>query len=324
LCLVVLVWTATVLGCVNRQVALPQESQPATCRGLVDDFSRLVEPSVVWYELTDEADRREMAQSCSSVGPGVYLPPPFVDADQPAGDHLVILSWNAHVGGGDIVALVEALRSGRLTDGEPVHDFIVLLQEVFRRGTALPNAPRGVRIPRRIEVAPPGGPRLDIVEVAEALGLGAFYLPSMRNGAERGWNAEDRGNAILSTRPLSDLTGIELPFERQRRIAAVATVTGLDSVGNLWRLRLVSAHLNATASMRRLWLFAAAARGRQAAHLAGVLVRDDIPTVIGVDLNSWAIVSTCMPAVPVGRLPPVGEEPTQLATPEPPASSVHE
>ena len=91
-----------------------------------------------------------------------------------------------------------------------------------------------------------------------------------------------------STRPLSELAGIELPFERQRRVAAVATVMGLDSFGNAWRLRLVSAHLDATASIRRLWVFAAAIRARQAAHLAGVLAGDDVPTVIGVDLNSWA------------------------------------
>ena len=286
-CLVVLVWTTTVLGCVNRQVALPEESQPATCRALLDESNRFVDASVVWHETPEEADRREMARSCSAVGPAVYAPPPSASLNQPAGD-LVILSWNAHVGGGDIIALVEALRTGRLTGGEPVRDFVVLLQEVFRRGSALPNPAPGMKIARRIEASPPTGRRLDIVQVAQALGLGVFYLPSMRNGDEPGVDAEDRGNAILSTRPLLQLAGIELPFERQRRVAAVATVTGLDGLGNAWRLRLVSAHLNATASIRRLWVFAAAIRARQAAHLAGVLAGDDTPTVIGVDLNSWA------------------------------------
>ena len=36
----------------------------------------------------------------------------------------------------------------------------------------------------------------------------------MRNGAA---TDEDRGNAILFTRPLSRLTAVELPMERQRR-----------------------------------------------------------------------------------------------------------
>ena len=35
---------------------------------------------------------------------------------------------------------------------------------------------------------------------------------------------EDRGNAILSTLPLHDYAGIELPLERQRRVALAATV----------------------------------------------------------------------------------------------------
>jgi endonuclease/exonuclease/phosphatase family metal-dependent hydrolase len=286
-CLVVLVWATTAAGCVNRQVVLPQESQAATCRALVDESNRFVDAPLVWYETPEGADRREIARACSSVGPAVYVPPPSVESNLPFDDRLVILSWNAHVGAGDIIALVEALRGGRLTGGEPVRDFIVLLQEVFRRGPALPNTAPGMRIPRRIEVSPPTGRRFDVVEVAQALGLGVFYLPSMRNGDELGVEAEDRGNAILSTRPLSQLAGIELPFERQRRVAAVATVMGVDSQGNAWRLRLVSAHLDATASFRRLWVFAAAIRARQAAHLAGVLA-DDMPTVIGVDLNSWA------------------------------------
>jgi hypothetical protein len=231
-----------------------------------------------------------MAESCTSVGPAVYGSPVHVDESPhlPA-DSLAVVSWNVHVGGGDIVALVDDLRRGRLTGGKPVHDFILLLQEAFRSGIAVPNVPgRGILIPRRIEESPPGRSRQDIVQVADALGLGIFYLPSMRNGAAEGSDAEDRGNAILSTRALSDLAGIELPFERQRRVAASATVTGVDTVGNPWRLRLVTAHLNATASIRRLWVFAAAARARQAGHLARVLASEEIPTVIGSDLNVWA------------------------------------
>ena len=43
--------------------------------------------------------------------------------------------------------------------------------------------------------------------------------------ARRASLTEDRGNAILSTLPLSDLTAIELPLESQRRVALQATVT---------------------------------------------------------------------------------------------------
>jgi endonuclease/exonuclease/phosphatase family metal-dependent hydrolase len=230
-----------------------------------------------------------MAKSCAAVGPGVYRAPTGNVRPGIAVDRLAILSWNVHVGGGDVVGVVEALRRGTLTGGVPVRHFIVLLQEAFRIGAAVPNALADeVAVPRRIEVYPPSGRRQDVVQDARALGLHVFYLPSMRNGAHQGATAEDRGNAILSTLPLSNLTGIELPFERQRRVAAAATVAGVDTDGNPWQLRLVSAHLNATASIKRLWVFSAGVRERQARHLAASLAGDDIPTVIGSDLNSWA------------------------------------
>ena len=229
-----------------------------------------------------------MAESCTAVGPAVYAERRRNALTHDAVDELAILSWNVHVGGGDIVGIVNALRSGELTDGEPVRNFVVLLQETFRTGDTVPRTPAGVSIPRRIEAFPPDGRRQDIVQTARALGLGVFYVPSMRNGAHEGVTAEDRGNAILSTLPLVNFAAIELPFERQRRIAAAATVTGIDTAGNPWHLRLVSAHLNATASIKRLWVFSSGVRGRQARRLATVLAGEDVPTVIGSDLNSWA------------------------------------
>ncbi|NOT26456.1 MAG: hypothetical protein HOP16_10185 [Acidobacteria bacterium] len=120
----------------------------------------------------------------------------------------------------------------------------------------------GAAIPRRMSPSPPTGARQDIVETARTRGLSVFYLPSMRNGSEEGAAGEDRGNAILSTLPLTELAGIELPFERQRRVAAAATVTRRDAAGAPWRLRVVSVHLNATRRVvqqpdcdrRSLWL----------------------------------------------------------------------
>ena len=148
-----------------------------------------------------------MAESCMSVGPAVYGPPRDVEnGRQVPIETLAVLSWNVHVGGGDLVALIADLRAGRLTGGEPVGDFVVLLQEAFRRGPTIPDRPPRAAIPRRIEEFPPSGSRQDILEAARAMGLGVFYVPSMRNGGSEGPNAEDRGTAILSTIPRSKLT----------------------------------------------------------------------------------------------------------------------
>jgi hypothetical protein len=59
----------------------------------------------------------------------------------------------------------------------------------------------------------PGRPGLDVVALAKKYDLSLAYVPSMRNGsATDPLEREDRGNAILSTEPLSDARAIELPF----------------------------------------------------------------------------------------------------------------
>jgi endonuclease/exonuclease/phosphatase family metal-dependent hydrolase len=111
-----------------------------------------------------------------------------------------------------------------------------------------------------------------------------YYVPSMRNG--RGAPYEDRGNAILSTLPLSDLTAIELPIDRQRRVAISATVQGVDGRGRSWRLRLVTVHLDALVGAKRLWICGTGWRGDQARAVTGQLEESE-PAVVGADLNTW-------------------------------------
>jgi endonuclease/exonuclease/phosphatase family metal-dependent hydrolase len=121
--------------------------------------------------------------------------------------------------------------------------------------------------------------------VAASLGLGVYYVPAMRNGAPHE-TREDRGNAILSTLPLSDLTAIELPFERQRRVAIEATVHGTSTTGEAWTLRVTNVHLDNRAPAKRLWLFATISRVRQARGLLDGM-RATGAAVLGGDLNSW-------------------------------------
>ena len=71
----------------------------------------------------------------------------------------------------------------------------------------------------------------------------------MRNGTTA--VAEDRGTAILSTMPLADLQAIELPFERQRRVALAATVGGATPSGDVWHLRLAAVHMDTSLALTR-------------------------------------------------------------------------
>ena len=105
--------------------------------------------------------------------------------------------------------------------------------------------------------------------MAQRLGLNVYYVPSMRNGGPT--SDEDRGNAILSSLPLTDLRAIELPFERQRRVAVSATIAGRTTSGTPWQVRLVSAHLDNMSTIRRAWIGAEYGRARQARELAAAL-----------------------------------------------------
>jgi endonuclease/exonuclease/phosphatase family metal-dependent hydrolase len=106
----------------------------------------------------------------------------------------------------------------------------------------------------------------------------------MRNGLDADAPAEDRGNAILSTLPLLAPTALELPFVRQRRVAAFAMLGGLGDGAPLW---VASVHLDHLVGANRLWAFGAAgARSRQARAIAAVLEPQG-PFVVGGDFNTW-------------------------------------
>ena len=106
----------------------------------------------------------------------------------------------------------------------------------------------------------------------------------MRNGGLT--SDEDRGNAILSNLPLTDLRAVELPFERQRRVAIAATIEGRATSGEPWHVRLVSTHLDNMSTIRRAWIGAEYGRARQARELAALL-QDSEPTILAGDFNTW-------------------------------------
>lgn len=247
-------------------------------------------PDVAWISPTDDRDDRQRARLmdwCAMVGPVVYEPQPGRTPAQPI-DRVAIVSWNTHVGGGDLDALVDAVQRGAFTRGEPFDAVVLLLQEMYRHGDGVPErATLRAAIPSRIVDAFHAAHLRDVRRVARERGLAVLYAPSMRNGAARD-DPEDRGNAILSTLALSDPAAIELPFERQRRVVAVASVAGRTTAGTQWRLRLANVHLDT--ALAPLHGGPLAARRRQADALITALTRSlsfDGPTVLAGDFNAW-------------------------------------
>src|SRR5207247_7479847 len=144
-------------------------------------------------------------------------------------DRIAIVSWNLHVGGGDVDGLIRRLRAGEFTGGEPVEQFVLLLQEAYRRDEAIPvRLRRGLPAPGRIAASADRGPDVDHFWRDDHLAV--MYAPSMRNGIiDR--DREDRGNAIVSTMRLVAPAVIELPLERQRRVALAASAEGTTPRG---------------------------------------------------------------------------------------------
>jgi endonuclease/exonuclease/phosphatase family metal-dependent hydrolase len=212
-----------------------------------------------------ETERETLDLWCQSVGPPVFAAPSDGDAEI---TRLVVLSWNVHVGGGEVEALIDQILSRSIDEGTGL---VVLLQETFRAGADVPESfPGTLRVPSAIR---PRRPVPDVTGIANRFGLSVAYVPSMRNGSATGLEArEDRGNAVLSTEPLSDVRAIELPFGKQRRVSVAATVTPRGATP----LRVVVTHFDTNGDRVRQ-------ADALAARLAPLL---DLPVIVAGDLNA--------------------------------------
>jgi endonuclease/exonuclease/phosphatase family metal-dependent hydrolase len=216
---------------------------------------------VTWLRWADE--QHSLDAWCESVGPPVFTPAPARTGEI---SRLLVVSWNVHVGGGDVEQLIAELSNSPEETG-----LVVLLQETFRAGADVPETyPHGLRVPSSIR---PNRPALDVVGLAERFGLSVAYVPSMRNGSATAIDTrEDRGNAVLSTEPLSDIYAIELPFGKQRRVSVAATVTPRGAMP----VRVLVAHLDPSGD-----------RVTQAEALSErIAALSELSLILGGDLNS--------------------------------------
>ncbi len=240
-------------------------------------------PGLSWFGPTAGAEQASLARWATAVGPPLIVDHGTAQHDSaPSSAAAVTLAtWNVAVGEGDVAAFVADLRRDH-----PERPIVVLLQEAYRESPDVPSVLQNGSVCAGHLGKDHGGHGQDIGDVAAESGLNVYYVPSMRNGAPHD-SHEDRGNAILSSLPLDDLGAIELPFERQRRVAVAATVTGRSPNGAPWHMRMVSAHLDNMVGARRLWFAGGTfARARQARALVDY-VQDDEIAVLGGDFNTW-------------------------------------
>lgn len=266
-------------GCSSTAARLVLAAPDPPCR-----VTTLLDAPVRWLTSSDPHAGQLNRAYCEAVGPVEIGTSGF----EPAPDRgdLMIVTWNMAVGAGDLEGLLRTLEADERTAGRPVPDFVVLLQEAYRTGQAVPAAyARYARVPGRIAHGERRG--RDIASLAARLGMNFVYAPSMRNGAAASDIApEDRGNAILSTLPLRDLSIVELPFEHQRRVAVAARVMAPGMA-----VTVASVHLDTRRALWRGSIFAGpAARQRQAQALADALatIAAEDPVIVAGDFNTLA------------------------------------
>ena len=293
-------WSAslvTLIGACAPSHAMLRSVEVGSCPARTLARSSASRPDVAardlltWSGPSDPRDIERNGAWCRTTGPPVVQAHPQLAERTTRVDSVAILTWNVWVGGADLEAFLAEELKYRCNPDEPAEPtpafhFVILLQEVYRTSSDLPEARAGPNIPWRIEPdAPPGG-RSDIGDVAERCGLALVYVPSARNGPdEPDRPPEDKGNAILSTLPLADLSAIELPFEASRKVAVAATIAGPGGE----RVRVVSVHLDVASSLTRTLISGNATRLRQALGLATALdFMESIPVVMGGDFNTWS------------------------------------
>ncbi|MEM7416160.1 MAG: endonuclease/exonuclease/phosphatase family protein [Gemmatimonadota bacterium] len=284
----------------ERALVPPGGQCPATSAGRTD---ALPDTTVIrWYRAAQDRDIRLSSDWCSVVGsPAVDLRPvpDFPRWEQENG--LDVVTWNMEVGGGDLLAFLDAELGLECSGARPrmragSNPFVLLLQEAWRRDSGLPRIEGGRNVPWTIDPDAAAG-RPDVVQIAEECGLSYLYIPSARNGTDRGSRpSEDMGAAVLASVPLSTPVAIELPHEAGRKVGVAATV--LSPVGA--RVRVATAHFDVASTLIRTILSGNQTRARQADGFIDGLdaaERDGPLTgilVVGGDFNTWSSTETAI------------------------------
>jgi endonuclease/exonuclease/phosphatase family metal-dependent hydrolase len=234
-----------------------------------------VDGPIAWFSPSVAADDTALARWRDAVGPPVVRL--NASANLTPSYEITVVSWNIANGAGDVIRFARTLPQGA--------PLVMLLQEAYRGGPEVPaTLKRDASFAGRLGGATASPDTHEIEAVAAALGLNIYYVPSMRNGGAT--SDEDRGNAILSNLPLSGLAALELPLERQRRVAIAATVHGRGPTGEPWQMRVMNVHLDNLRPLRRGWISGEYGRTRQARAVRQVL-GDQGPAILGGDFNTW-------------------------------------
>jgi endonuclease/exonuclease/phosphatase family metal-dependent hydrolase len=332
--LIVLAW---LVACAKQHEMAPRAAEPACRRAITlqealgQPAADAGEPRIRWFAPQSPDGRHTLERWCATVGPAVVDSVPSPEfARLKTTDTLTVISWNAALGGGDMLQFLnQELGLSCADDGpQPGPDFshfVLLVQEAHRLSEGVPVPGPDAPFPIRIDPRERPGPILEITEVADRCGLALVYVPLSRNGDRaQGERREDKGNAILASVSLTDLIAVELPLEASRKVAVGAMVTLPDGS----RLRVVDVHLDVSAGLARILISGNAWRLEQAEALIDGLALAEassgvagegrsVATLIAGDFNVWSGGNSALKRFEreLPESPPRIEQPTRGAFP---------
>ncbi|UCF41097.1 MAG: hypothetical protein JSW43_01820 [Gemmatimonadota bacterium] len=270
---------ALALGSLCAACLLPHTTESPPRQRACPTMTDGVGAPLTWYAPDSTTDSKTAEAWCLATGPAVIDSVPGGRfGSWRAGDSLRVVAWNVAGGGGDLLRLLDQELGLDCDAAEPAlaprgPHFVLLLQEAYRRSAAVPADPPESAIARAVVEQERPGPRVDVVQVAQRCGLALAYVPAARNGPrEYDGEREDKGNAILSTLPLSDVIAVEMPMVGQRRVEVAATLR--DARGD--SVRVVSVHLSNFPPPYAVLRSGGSSRLRQALTLVDALSRVEI------------------------------------------------
>src|SRR5262245_21078076 len=81
-----------------------------------------------------------------TVGPAVMISPAKPAPLQESAGRLIVVSWNVHVGNGDVEAVIDSISNSERTQGHGEPQFILLLEESVRQSPDIPSS-TGFNVP---------------------------------------------------------------------------------------------------------------------------------------------------------------------------------
>ena len=99
----------------SSQAEPEKKKNNPSCEGLIKGQVQIDDQVIVWKNQASDEDYDSLLSWCQVVGSPVFFKPS--KTEKVTIDSVTLVSWNVHVGSGDLDQFINDLQKGILTDG---------------------------------------------------------------------------------------------------------------------------------------------------------------------------------------------------------------